>query len=114
MRPPTPATMSIIIVLSGSTSTLRPTLKLPLWSHVHAVYVTSRRGRSTRASAKNDHSPPANATNTLTVEIQPAARRESRVPPRRMSTVATSGANRQIQAPLPITRAAPTARRRRG
>ena len=37
MSAPTPATMSIIIVLSGSTKTLSPTLKLPPWSHVHAV-----------------------------------------------------------------------------
>src|SRR5579862_6140601 len=37
MSPPTPLTMSIITVLSGSTRSWRPTLKWPDASHVHAV-----------------------------------------------------------------------------
>ncbi len=103
--------MSIIIVLSGSTSTLSPTLKLPLCSHVQAVYVIPARSFDAR-SAKNAQIAPPNATKTLAVEIQPAIARGMRAPPRRMSTVPASGANRQSQAPS-LIRAAPTACRRR-
>src|SRR6185437_503083 len=111
ISPPTPATMSIIIVLSGSTSTLKPTLKPPLCSHVHAVYVMPACASEERRARKAQRAPP-NATKTLRVESHAAARREMRVPPRRIRTVPASGAKRQSQAPF-LIRAAPTAGRRR-
>src|SRR5947208_4628779 len=98
MSPPTPLTISIIIVLRGSTSTSRPTLKLPLCSHVHAVEMCPVCDAFAR-SPKNDQRAPANATNTDVVESQPAARREMRMPASVIASVPASGAARQSQAP---------------
>src|SRR5256885_11387926 len=103
--------MSIIITLSGSTRISRPGLKPPAWSHVHAVEIEPWSLPCER-SPKNDHTAPANATKTLIVESQPAARREIRVPQSVISRAPPSGAARQSQAPA-IIRGAPRGGRRR-
>src|SRR3954468_24732579 len=89
---------------------VRPTLKLPLCSHVQAVAVQASSLPFDR-SPKNVTTAPANATNTLTVESHAAARREMRVPARAIAIAPTSGATRQIHAPA-IIRAARRAGRR--
>src|SRR5256885_10066319 len=103
--------MSIIIVLSGSMTIVRPTLKLPLCSHVQAVAVQASSLPFDRRP-KNATTAPANATKTLAAESQAALRREIRVPASAIAAAPTSGATRQIHAPA-IIRAAPTDRRRR-
>src|SRR5919108_5890793 len=101
ISPPTPETISIIIVLNGSTSTSRPGLKLPACSHVQAVETTPCSLPWAR-SPKNDQRAPANATKTLVVESQPAARREMRVPESVIRIAPASGEARQSHAPAVI------------
>src|SRR5438094_374702 len=119
ISPPTPLTISIIIVLSGSTSSCRPTLKWPDWSHVHAVVISPRpvwvrRGYPVHpctvlcceCTPRNAQTAPPKATKTLVVAIQAAATRGSHEPPSRIRIVPTSGASRQSQEP-PVIPAAP-------
>src|SRR3954453_9688966 len=103
--------MSIIIVLSGSTSTERSTLNAPLCSHVHAVETCTCSLPCARRP-KNDHTAPPKATKTLVVEIQPAAARGLLGPRSGIAAAPASGANRQIHAPVLIG-AAPRGGRRR-
>src|SRR3954447_25647912 len=110
IRPPTPVTMSIIIVLSGSTKTDTSTLNAPLCSHVHAVETCACSLPCARRP-KNDHTAPPKATKTLVVEIQPAAARGMLVPSSVIATAPANGANRQIHAPVLIP-AAPRGGRR--
>src|SRR5205814_3942126 len=112
----------IIIVLSGSTSSCRPTLKCPDWSHVQTVVISPRgllQGSAPRhvgccavCTPRKAQTAPPKATNTLVVAIQAAATRGSHEPPSRIRIVPTSGARTQSQEP-PVTRAAPTPGRRR-
>src|SRR5438067_9655376 len=112
ISPPTPLTISIIIVLSGSTSSCRPTLKWPDWSHVQTVVISPRGllqgsvprhvGCCAECTPRNAQTAPPKATKTLVVAIQAAATRGSHEPPSRMRIVPTSGASKQSQEPAVI------------
>src|SRR5919109_4101371 len=99
MRPPTPETISIITAESGSARICRSTSKSPAASHVYAVEMRERSSRLSAHVAKNATSAPPNATNVVSVEIQPAVRREIVWPATVIARQLASGASRQIQAP---------------
>ena len=99
---PTPETISIIITLSGSTSTSNPERYVPAWIHVHAVETWWRSPPDLPRSAAKDTSAPANATKHDAVDRYAAPRRESRVPPSVISSAPRSGDRRQIHAPVVI------------
>ena len=103
MSPPTPETMSIITAERGSTRIWKPTSKSPAASHVYAVDICSRSSGLSPQSPKNATSAPPNATNVVSVETQPAWRREMSSPMNVMNAAPTSGDSRQIQAPV-VTR----------
>src|SRR3954454_22867680 len=98
IRPPTPETISIIIVLSGSTITVSPALNVPAWSHVHAVEKCASCD-AFEWSPRNDQTAPANATKPLVVDSHAAVRREIRVPQSVIRSAPASGAARQSHAP---------------
>ena len=102
MSPPTPETMSIITVASGSTRISMPTSKSPAASHVYAVESSSRSAASRAQSPKNATSAPPKATKVVSVEIQPASRAMMRVPQSVIVSAPASGASRQVQAPATI------------
>src|SRR5919106_960398 len=75
MSPPTPETISIIVAESGSRSSVMPTSKLPVESHVQAVETYSRSSSSWPSRPANETRAPPKETATESVEIQPAVRR---------------------------------------
>ena len=113
MSPPTPETMSIITLDRVSSRIWTETWKFPAASQVYAVETCSRSDGFAAQSAKNATSAPANATNVVSVEIQPAVRREMRPPASVIATAPASGDPRQIQAPAVIIREARSPGRRR-
>src|SRR5919201_1846218 len=88
--------------LSGSTSTSKPERYEPPWIHVHAVERWWRSDGCSPSSEMNDASAPPKATKQESVERDAAPRRERRVPPSVISSVAASGESRQNQAPAII------------
>jgi hypothetical protein len=102
MSPPTPETTSIITLDSVSSRIWTETWKFPAASHVYAVETCSRSDGSAAQSPKNATSAPANATNVVSVEIQPAVRREMRPPATVIAIAPASGDPRQTQAPALI------------
>ncbi len=95
---PTPVTISIIITLSWSVSSVSPKSYLPAESHVHAVLDSGRSAAERPSMITNATIAAANAPIVETVEMYPAPRRERRVPPSVIASVAASGSARQIQA----------------
>src|SRR5438093_11895632 len=99
---PTPATINIIITLSGSISTEKPDLYEPPWIHVHAVDRWWRFDGWRSRRPMNDASAPPKATKQAPVAMKPVATRDSRVPASVITIAPASGARRQIQAPAII------------
>src|SRR5580765_3470693 len=95
---PTPETISIMKMLSGSTKIDSPTWKSPAPSQVQAVERWCRwSGFSDRSFTKTTIAA-TNDTEVDAVAIQPAARRGARVPPRVIASAAASGESRQTHA----------------
>src|SRR6187431_1129707 len=105
MSPPTPETISIITVESGSTRICRPTSKSPAASQVYAVETTSRSSGLAAHVAKKATTAPPKATNVVSVEMSPAVRREIRPPATAIASAPASGESRQTQPPAAISRA---------
>src|SRR5262249_17086246 len=98
MRPPTPATISIIITLSWSVSSVKPNRYWPADSQVHEVVVCVRWSGLSPRSRMNATTAARNEPKVVAVEIKPAARRESAFPPSVIAIVEASGSSRQTQA----------------
>ena len=95
-------TTSIITSESGSTSSSKPTLKLPAVSQVHAVVSSDRSSGLRPRASTNAITAPANPTKTEAVESTPAWLRVIRVPARRIAKNPASGASRQSHPPKTI------------
>ena len=98
MSPPTPETMSIIVLERVSSRICTWTWKSPAASQVYAVETCSRSDGSAAQSPKNATRAPPNATKVDSVAIQPAVRREMRPPAIVIVKAPTSGDSRQTQA----------------
>jgi hypothetical protein len=110
MSPPTPETISIIVLESVSSRICTCTWKSPAASHVYADETCSRSDGSLVQSPMNATSALANARNVVSVEIHPALRREIRPPATVIATAPASGEARHTQAPA-ITRSYPRSAR---
>ena len=95
MSPPTPETMSIIVLDSVSSRICSSTWKSPDSSQVYAVDTTSRSPCPSAQRPMNATSAPPKATNVVSVEIHAAALREMRVPAIAIASAPTSGERRQ-------------------
>ncbi len=84
--------------LNGSTRIESSNLRFPAESHVHAIETSLRSSGERVSRLEKQTTAAANESATDPVEITPAARRESALPPSAITATAASGVNRQIQA----------------